>query len=205
MNCRSITMKATTLCSVLVLSFSAQALLAQLPSGNPLSGLERLKDFETMRASSSDPNWRNGNADSRPIEPWRHAGAGRLERARRHHPLLEHHRPQAPFYSRLLTLRIYWDGEEHPSVECPIGDFFGIGHGLDKPFVSLPIKVSSDGRGPELLLADAVPQVRPHHRHQRERQALPRLLLLPRLAETQIAAQGHRLLPRDVSPGISRA
>ena len=54
---------------------------------------------------------------------------------------------KATFYSRLLTLRIYWDDEVDPSVECPIGDFFGIGHGLDKPFVSLPIKVSSDGRG----------------------------------------------------------
>ena len=26
-------------------------------------GLEKLKDFEAMRASSSDPDWRNGNAD----------------------------------------------------------------------------------------------------------------------------------------------
>ncbi len=42
---------------------------------------------------------------------------------------------------------MYWDGEEHPSVECPIGDFFGMGHGLDKPFTSLPVRVSSDGRG----------------------------------------------------------
>jgi hypothetical protein len=42
---------------------------------------------------------------------------------------------------------MYWDGEEHPSVECPVGDFFGMGHGLDKPFTSLPIRVSSDGRG----------------------------------------------------------
>jgi hypothetical protein len=52
-----------------------------------------------------------------------------------------------PYYSRMLTLRIYWDGEKHPSVECPIGDFFGIGHGIDKAFTSLPVRVSSDGRG----------------------------------------------------------
>lgn len=25
---------------------------------------------------------------------------------------------------RLAILRIYWDGQEHPSVECPLGDFF---------------------------------------------------------------------------------
>jgi hypothetical protein len=42
---------------------------------------------------------------------------------------------------------MYWDGETHPSVESPIGDFFGMGHGVDKPFTSLPVRVSSDGKG----------------------------------------------------------
>ncbi len=120
---------------------------AQLSPGNPLAGLEKLKDFEAMRASSSDPDWRNGNADSRPIPP-----GGTLVLADLKGPGMIAHfwntiAHQAPFYSRLLTLRIYWDDEKNPSVECPIGDFFGIGHGLDRPFVSLPIKVSSEGRG----------------------------------------------------------
>ncbi len=43
---------------------------AQPSPGSPLSGLELLKDFESERASSSDPDWRNGNADSHPIAPW---------------------------------------------------------------------------------------------------------------------------------------
>jgi hypothetical protein len=30
---------------------------------------------------------------------------------------------------RHVILRIYWDGQEQPSVECPIGDFFAIGWG----------------------------------------------------------------------------
>ncbi|MFA6962248.1 MAG: glycoside hydrolase family 172 protein [Opitutaceae bacterium] len=30
---------------------------------------------------------------------------------------------------RNLILRIYWDGQEHPSVECPVGDFFANGWG----------------------------------------------------------------------------
>jgi hypothetical protein len=139
-------MKTRLLLSALVLGFSF-ATLAQVSPGNPLSGLEKLKDFEAMRASSSDPDWRNGNADSRPIEP-----GGVLVLADLKGPGVIVHfwntiSHQAPFYSRLLTLRMYWDGETNPSVECPIGDFFGVGHGLDKPFVSLPIKVSSDGRG----------------------------------------------------------
>jgi hypothetical protein len=30
---------------------------------------------------------------------------------------------------RFSILRIYWDGQEHPSVECPAGDFFACGWG----------------------------------------------------------------------------
>lgn len=30
---------------------------------------------------------------------------------------------------RFMILRIYWDDQEHPSVECPIGDFFACGWG----------------------------------------------------------------------------
>ena len=121
--------------------------LAQLSPGNPLAGLEKVKDFEAMRASSSDADWRNGNADARPIEP-----GGTLVLADLQGPGMIVHfwntiAHSALFYSRLMTLRIYWDGEKDPSVECPIGDFFGIGHGLDRSFVSLPIKVSSEGRG----------------------------------------------------------
>lgn len=32
-----------------------------------------------------------------------------------------------PHYLRRILLRMYWDGEEEPSVEVPIGDFFGSG------------------------------------------------------------------------------
>jgi len=31
--------------------------------------------------------------------------------------------------NRLNIFRIYWDGEENPSVECPVGDFFACGMG----------------------------------------------------------------------------
>ena len=33
------------------------------------------------------------------------------------------------FILRDLVIRMYWDGEESPSVECPLGDFFGLGFG----------------------------------------------------------------------------
>ncbi len=48
---------------------------------------------------------------------------------------------------RKVVLRMFWDGEAQPSVEVPIGDFFGLGHGLAKNFVSLPLQMSpQDGR-----------------------------------------------------------
>jgi hypothetical protein len=51
-------------------------------------------------------------------------------------------------FPRKLVLRMFWDGEESPSVEVPLGDFFGIGHGVFKNFWSLPLQMSpDDGRG----------------------------------------------------------
>jgi Protein of unknown function (DUF2961) len=134
---------------VLISTFalSASTALAQLNPGNPLDGLEKLKSFDTMRASSSDPDWRNGNADARPIEPGGTLTLGEFEGPGQIVHIWFTIAHDDPSYSRLLTLRMYWDGEKHPSVECPVGDFFGMGHGLDKPFTSLPIRVTSDGRG----------------------------------------------------------
>jgi hypothetical protein len=36
---------------------------------------------------------------------------------------------RTPETLRSLVLRIWWDGQEHPSIECPVGDFFGFAHG----------------------------------------------------------------------------
>lgn len=32
-----------------------------------------------------------------------------------------------PYYLRRILVRMYWDGEKYPSVEVPLGDFFGCG------------------------------------------------------------------------------
>jgi hypothetical protein len=44
-----------------------------------------------------------------------------------------------------LILRIYWDDNKFPSVEAPIGDFFGVGHCEYKHFVSKYLGMSSGG------------------------------------------------------------
>ena len=43
---------------------------------------------------------------------------------------------------RYSILRIYWDNETEPSVECPVGDFFGMGWGQYAPLVSSAICVN---------------------------------------------------------------
>ena len=43
---------------------------------------------------------------------------------------------------RRLILRIYWDGQDTPSVQCPVGDFFGLGHARGVYFNALPFQVS---------------------------------------------------------------
>jgi len=43
---------------------------------------------------------------------------------------------------RYSILRIYWDDQEQPSVECPVGDFFAMGWGEYAPLSSLAVCVN---------------------------------------------------------------
>ena len=43
---------------------------------------------------------------------------------------------------RYSILRIYWDDEKEPSVECPVGDFFGMGWGEYAHLNSLAVCVN---------------------------------------------------------------
>ena len=55
---------------------------------------------------------------------------------------------RARYYLRKIVIRMWWDGEETPSVECPIGDFFGIGHSKTVNFWSMPLSMGpQDGKG----------------------------------------------------------
>lgn len=46
---------------------------------------------------------------------------------------------------RNVVLRFYWDGEATPSVECPLGDFFGAPFGRSVPFVAEPMSIAGGG------------------------------------------------------------
>lgn len=46
---------------------------------------------------------------------------------------------------RNLILRAWWDDQAHPSIECPIGDFFGFAHGQVRPYHSAVHAVGEKG------------------------------------------------------------
>ena len=119
------------------------AAAAALPGQDLLEGLGRKQDYRSRRVSSYDRS--GGNRDSIVIGPGKSAVLAEIDG-----PAAVHHIwttiAAEPFYGRKIVLRIYWDGEKSPSVEAPIGDFFGVGHGLNRNFVSLPITCSSEGR-----------------------------------------------------------
>ncbi len=51
-----------------------------------------------------------------------------------------------PEFLRSYVIRIYWDDSPHPSVEAPLGDFFGVAHGRTAHFMT-PWVGMPEGRG----------------------------------------------------------
>jgi hypothetical protein len=41
-----------------------------------------------------------------------------------------------PINLRSMVVRAWWEGQEHPSIECPLGDFMGIAHGQVRAYQS---------------------------------------------------------------------
>ncbi len=50
-----------------------------------------------------------------------------------------------PDWWRRLVLRVYWDGEDQPSIETPLGDFFCSGWGVRCAVTSLAVAVNPAG------------------------------------------------------------
>ena len=92
-----------------------------------LFALARLRNYKNLRSSSWDRS--GGNADWVTVEPGHAAtlfevqGAGVVA-----HIWFTINSPD-PMHLKNLVLRAWWDGETMPSVEAPIGDFFGLGLG----------------------------------------------------------------------------
>jgi len=124
-----------TFCSITLPLFSQD-------SSAGLVALPQAKDYVQHRASSYDRT--GGNADFRTI-----AAGETLTLLDDAGPGLVSHiwitiASDDPHHLKALVLRMYWDGEASPSVETPIGDFFGLGLGDYYLYQSLPLAVGSD-------------------------------------------------------------
>ncbi|UCG17226.1 MAG: DUF2961 domain-containing protein [Phycisphaerales bacterium] len=114
-----------------------------------LARLPHLRDYDSKRVSSYDTT--GGNRDWWDLQPGQErtiadiTGPGCIK-----HIWMTMGGPQgAPdAYPRRLVIKMYWDDCDEPSVECPVGDFFGLGHGVLRDFVSAPLQMSpQDGKG----------------------------------------------------------
>jgi hypothetical protein len=119
----------------------------EMGSGS-LANLARLRDCRSRRLSSWDRS--GGNHDYATIAPGACVTLGAISGAGivRHLWMTMASVPPERHSLRTTILRMFWDGEASPSVEVPLGDFFGVGFGLRRNFVSLPLQMSpQDGRG----------------------------------------------------------
>lgn len=133
---RRITRSATAL--ALMLAFGCSVARAQ--GTNLFGGLAQPHSYVQKRVSSYDRT--GGNEDYRTIVPGEtltvmdEPGPGIIT-----HIWFTFASDEA-YHLKKLVLRMYWDGEATPSVEAPIGDFFGLGLGEYFTFDSLPLSAA---------------------------------------------------------------
>ncbi len=128
--------------------FLLGAALANSAAAQSMSGLSTLQPgVQSHRASSFDTT--GGNADS--IWEFRPgakkvildtAGPGRIN----HIWMTVSSFPNHETFLRDLVIRMYWDGSDVPSVEVPVGDFFGLGHAKLYAYQSIPVAVGENNR-----------------------------------------------------------
>ena len=103
--------------------------------------LTRQQTYTPHRVSSTDPL--GANADSRKVAP----GATFTVMDADGPGTISHIwftiADNEPYHLKKIVLRIYWDGEATPSVEAPIGDFFGLGLGTYHSWQSQMLSVGS--------------------------------------------------------------
>jgi len=137
----------------LIPAVATASLSAVLTGCQPLSmglpdpfRLTEPKDFKARRVSSNNPARYISNDDSKRPIPGETTVLADLQG-----PGIISHiwmtiADNEYGWPRLLRLRIYYDGSKIPSVDCPVGDFFAVGHGFEADVNSLMVRVSSAGR-----------------------------------------------------------
>lgn len=95
-----------------------------------------------MRSSSTDANF-DGNGDSKLIQPGETLVLADLEGPGIIKHIWNTSGSLNPYSVRAMVTRIYWDNSVKPSVEVPLGDFFGVKIILAMHGVSVSFRVRS--------------------------------------------------------------
>jgi hypothetical protein len=110
--------------------FAVAITLASVSFAQPRLNLARLRDYTNHRASSYDRSGANDDGNAAiAIKPGETRTLAELAG-----PAVISHiwitiASPSRWHLKEMVLRMYWDGESGPSVESPVGDFFGLGLG----------------------------------------------------------------------------
>lgn len=126
---------------ILLLAAASSSGVAQTQSRDWQPDVTQQQTYTAHRASSADPT--GANADRRKVDP-----GGMITVLDTDGPGVISHLwftidDREPYSLKRIVLRIYWDGEATPSVETPIGDFFGLGLGTYHHWHSEMLSVGS--------------------------------------------------------------
>lgn len=117
---------------------------ASAPPSSPFTSAMMPIDASSHRASSYDRT--GGNVDWVVVKPGESrtfadiAGPGCIKHIYWTY-IIEDETVRTQLF-RDLILRMYWDGETSPSVETPIGDFFGVSNATPRPIKSLGLVIN---------------------------------------------------------------
>ena len=106
-------------------------------TGGLLSSLTRIRKARTLRSSSFDRTGRNQDRVSVP------PGETFVMADLKGPGCIRHIWMTQRDGYRDVLLKMYWDGCKHPSVLCPLGDFFGLGHEIVNSYQSLLFTAST--------------------------------------------------------------
>ncbi len=141
--------KHSILMSFVLLLVVGAAVWGQAGHGSDLYGLARVQEgMHSKRVSSYDRTGGNNDRfehikDGDTRELFNVKGAGMIN-----HIWITIAPPPERLSRNDIILRMYWDGNAFPSVESPIGPFFGQGWKESYPFSSLPLAAGPvGGRG----------------------------------------------------------
>jgi hypothetical protein len=127
-----------------VLLAPVAGLAQQTSYASALSSLAEPRAGTAMHEGSWDRKRHNDDSlhieDGKTVTLFAHEGAGTVHRFW----VTIDPREDIAVLSKTI-LRMYWDGDTYPSVECPIGAFFGVGFGQQKDYVSAPLDETSGG------------------------------------------------------------